>query len=42
MISEKKEAFYLVDNEAYLHLKQTMGRRGFSYETFDKATGTRG
>ena len=42
MISEKKEALYLVDNEVYLHLKQTTGRRGFSYETFDNATGTRG
>ena len=41
MISEKKEALYPVDNEVYLHLKQTTGRRGFSYETFDKVNGTR-
>ena len=39
MISEKKEALYLVDDEAYLHLKKTTEKRGFSYETFDKATG---
>ena len=37
MISDKKEELYLVDNESYLHLKET--ETGFAYETFDKATG---
>lgn len=37
MISDKKEALYLVDNESYLHLKET--ETGFAYETFDKTTG---
>ena len=37
MISDKKEALYLVDNESYLHLKEM--ETGFAYETFDKATG---
>ena len=40
MISKKQEALYLVDNQIYLHLKETTGRAGFAYETFDKATGT--
>ena len=42
MRPEKKEALYLVDNEAYLHLKETSDQSGFSYETFDKATGQAG
>lgn len=42
MRPEKKEALYLVDNEAYLHLKETADQGGFSYETFDKATGQAG
>lgn len=42
MRPEKKEALYLVDNEAYLHLKETTDQGGFSYETFDKATGQAG
>lgn len=42
MISEKKEALYLVDDETYLHLKETMTKTGFAYETFDKATGNAG
>ena len=37
MISDKKEALYLVDNESYLHLKEI--EAGFAYEAFDKATG---
>ena len=37
MISEKKEALYLVDNESYLHLKEM--EAGFAYEAFDKAAG---
>ena len=37
MISDKKEALYLVDNESYLHLKEM--EKGFAYETFDKTTG---
>lgn len=37
MISDKKEALYLVDNESYLHLKEM--EAGFAYEAFDKATG---
>ena len=37
MISDKKEALYLIDNESYLHLKEM--ETGFTYETFDKATG---
>ena len=37
MISDKKEALYLVDNESYLHLKEM--ETGFAYEAFDKATG---
>lgn len=40
MISKKQEALYLVDNQIYLHLKETTGRAGFAYETFDNATGT--
>lgn len=39
MMSEKKEALYLVDHESYLHLKETVTQTGFAYETFDKATG---
>lgn len=42
MMPEKREALYLVDNEAYLHLKETADQGGFSYETFDKATGRAG
>lgn len=42
MRPEKKEALYLVDNEAYLHLKETADLGGFSYETFDKTTGQAG
>ena len=37
MISDKKEALYLVDNESYLHLKEM--KTGFAYEAFDKSTG---
>ena len=37
MISDKKEALYLIDNESYLHLKEM--ETGFAYEAFDKATG---
>lgn len=37
MISDKKEALYLVDNESYLHLKEM--EAGFAYEAFDKSTG---
>ena len=37
MISDKKEALYLVDNESYLHLKEM--EAGFAYEAFDKTTG---
>lgn len=40
MNSEKTEALYLVDNESYLHLKETAMQTGFAYETFDKTTGT--
>ena len=40
MISEKKEALYLINQELYLHLKETVTATGFAYETFDKATGT--
>lgn len=39
MMSEKKEALYLVDHESYLHLKETVTQTGFAYETFDKSTG---
>ena len=39
MMSEKKEALYLVDHESYLHLKEAVTQTGFAYETFDKATG---
>lgn len=39
MISEKKEALYLINQELYLHLKETVTATGFAYETFDKATG---
>ena len=39
MINEKKEALYLVDQETYLHLKETVTGTGFAYETFDKDTG---
>ena len=39
MMSEKKEALYLVDHESYLHLKETVTQTGFAYEAFDKATG---
>ena len=42
MTPEKKEGLYLVDNEAYLHLKETADQGGFSYETFDKTTGQAG
>lgn len=42
MRPEKKEALYLVDNDAYLHLKETADQCGFSYETFDKTTGQAG
>ena len=37
MISDKKEALYLIDNESYLHLKEM--ETGFAYEAFDKAAG---
>lgn len=37
MISDKKEALYLIDNESYLHLKEM--ETGFAYEAFDKVTG---
>ena len=37
MISDKKEALYLIDNESYLHLKEM--ETGFAYEAFDKSTG---
>ena len=40
MISEKKEALYLINQEIYLHLKETVTATGFAYETFDRATGT--
>ena len=40
MISEKKEALYLINQELYLHLRETVTATGFAYETFDKATGT--
>lgn len=39
MMSEKKEALYLVDHESYLHLKETVTQTGFAYEAFNKATG---
>ena len=39
MMSEKKEALYLVDHESYPHLKEAVTQTGFAYETFDKATG---
>ena len=39
MMSEKKEALYLVDHKSYLHLKETVTQTEFAYETFDKATG---
>lgn len=41
MSDEKKEAVYLVDNESYLHLKETVTETGFAYETYDKTTSLR-
>ncbi len=35
----KNEAVYLVDDKAYLHLKEAVTKEGFGYAAFDKATG---
>ena len=40
MIEYKKEALYLVDGDTYLHLQEQEGK-GFAYETFNKADGSR-
>ncbi len=40
MSFDKKEAVYLVDDTAFLHLKETVPEMGFAYEVFDKASGS--